>query len=420
MAADLSARLAIIGAGPHGLALAVRAVEHGYTPGEDLVVVDPSGRWLDTWIHQFAAYDIPSLRSPGVHHPGCDPGALGQWAQAHDRRSRAAYGQPRADAFEGFCDDLVRRHGLERSVIRGRARLLAADADSACVLLDEDRALEAARLALAVNPGRRRIPGWVTDLLPQPTDVVAHAGDVDLRHVAVDGDVVTVVGGGLTAAHLALGALERGARMVNLLIRRSLRVSTFDTDPGWLGPKELAGFAGLDPAARADAVLAARDGGSVPQSAAAALREAAAGGGLCLHEHSRVVAGVRAERPVLVLGDERRVVSDRIWLATGTEATVDSCRLLDDVVTAHPCPVHRGFPELTEDLRWPGTSLHVCGRLASLQLGPAAGNLWGARKAAERIVGQGVMRMVPPTESRPPVSSTTVTDQPKTVGRTTE
>lgn len=80
--------------------------------------------------------------------------------------------------------------------------------------------------------------------------------------------------------------------------------------------------------------MAARDGGSVPQSAAAALREA--------------------------------------------------------VATAHPCPVHRGFPELTRDLRWPGTSLHVGGRLASLQLGPAAGNLWGARKAAERIVDSAV------------------------------
>jgi hypothetical protein len=382
---QIRTELVVLGAGPHGLATAIRATEDGATPGDDLVVVDPTGGWLEAWEHSFAAYAIESLRSPGVHHPGSDPSALSSWSQANGRRSTAAYGQPFADAFSGFCGDLVRAHGLAGAVVPKRALLLSAgDGTGVSVLLDGHTLVEAERAVLATNPGRRRIPGWVDDLLPRPGGVVAHAADVDLRRFE-PGGVVLVVGGGLTAAHLALGALERGADRVHLLVRRSLRISTFDTDPGWLGPKELDPFARLSPAERADAVLAARDGGSVPAGIASALRKQERTGALVIHEHARVVAGVRAERPTLVLGDERRVTGDRVWLATGTQPCVDACRLLDDVRATHPNHVHQGFPELTDDLRWPGTSLHLSGRLASLQLGPAAGNLWGARKAAERI-----------------------------------
>jgi hypothetical protein len=387
VSATRSTRLVVLGAGPHGLAVALGAVEAGLEPGRDLVVVDPSGAWLTRWRHQFAAYGIDALRSPGVHHPDADPGALAQWAQAHDRRSEAAYGQPWADAFEGFCEDLVRDRGLDGTVCGREAVLLSATGAGVVALLDDGTTIEAERGVLATNPGRRRIPTWVGDLLPAPPRSVQHAADVDLRACDVEGQRVVVVGGGLTAAHLAVGAIERGARAVDLVLRRDQRISTFDTDPGWLGPKELDGFATLAPAARADAVLAARDGGSIPGSMASALRRRIRDGALEVHERTRVVAGQQRDGGLeLVLGDEARLGADRIWLATGTVATVDACRLLDDVAVAHPTPVHRGFPELSEDLRWPGTTLHVTGRLASLQLGPAAGNLWGARKAAERVL----------------------------------
>ena len=54
-------------------------------------------------------------------------------------------------------------------------------------------------------------------------------------------ETVFLIGGGLTDAHLALGAARRGAS-VDLISRRALRVRAFDTDPGWLGPKRLADF----------------------------------------------------------------------------------------------------------------------------------------------------------------------------------
>lgn len=387
--------LVIVGAGPHGLTLAIRAVEAGLRPGADFEVVDPSGAWCTEWRHRFAAHRIQALRSPGVHHPGSDAGGLSAFAQAAGLWSTARYGQPLTEAFNAYCDQLVDDAGLTDAVTPARAHLLAADEASVTVLCGGDHVITADRGVLATNPGRRRIPRWVHDFAPLRPDVLAHAADVDLRELDLDGETVTIVGGGLTAAQLALGASEQGAQLVHLVIRRRLRASTFDVDPGWLGPKHLSGFERLSPAERAAAIHRARDGGSVPHATLAALRRAESEGRIEIHENTRVVAGAAVEdRPAIVLGDETHVRSHRLWLATGTECTVDACRLLRDVVASHPCDQHQGLPDLPVDLSWPGTSLHLSGRLTGLRLGPAAGNIWGARKAAERILpaAVGVLR----------------------------
>ena len=391
-------KLLVIGAGPHGLALALRAVAAGLRPGVDLEIIDPTGTWLAEWKQRFAAHRITSLRSPGVHHPGTDPGALHQFAAGRNEQSRAAYGQPMTSAFNAYCDHLADEAGLTGAVTATKAHLLAADGDAVTVYCADHGVIAAERAVLATNPGRRRIPMWVHDLLPIPTERLAHAGDVDLRGLDLTGETVTVVGGGLTAAQLVLGALDNGARHVDLVIRRRLRCSAFDTDPGWLGPKHLRGFVNLDPAERATAVREARDGGSVPQWAISALRRAEDEGRATIHEDARVVAGANSGGlPLVVLGDETHLRADRLWLATGTECTVESCRLLEDVVASHPCDTYEGLPDLGEDLSWPGTTLHLSGRLAALRLGPAAGNVWGGQRAGERILASVAPERFPPS-----------------------
>jgi hypothetical protein len=98
-----------------------------------------------------------------------------------------------------------------------------------------------------------------------------------------------------------------------------------------------------------------------------------------------------------VLGDEARLDVDRVWLATGTQPDVAGDRLTSTLQDTHPTRLVGGWPLLEhDDLRWPGTNVHVLGRLAMLSLGPAAGNLWGARVGARRVASQIIA--VRPTE----------------------
>ncbi|NEQ53679.1 MAG: lysine N(6)-hydroxylase/L-ornithine N(5)-oxygenase family protein, partial [Leptolyngbya sp. SIO3F4] len=74
--------LAIVGAGPQALTLVTHLLRKKQTMGNRFVVLDPSGQWLQQWQHQFAAYEIPHLRSPVVHHPDPNPYALRAFAES--------------------------------------------------------------------------------------------------------------------------------------------------------------------------------------------------------------------------------------------------------------------------------------------------------------------------------------------------
>ena len=216
--------------------------------------------------------------------------------------------------------------------------------------------------------------------------LVTYGSDVDLRALSnLDGERIAIVGGGLTAAHLALGAASRGAS-VQLLCRHHLNVRAFDTAPGWLGPKYLAGFdAETNPARRlaiAERVLA---GGSIPEWMQTRLADFEGAGDITVREST----AVRACEPKpdtgcdLYLNHDESVRADRVWLATGTQANPQGLRcirpLLADVGDVH------GYPLLNEHLRLGPHPAFMMGRSATLTLGPAAGNLWGAQRAAHRI-----------------------------------
>ena len=78
-----------------------------------------------------------------------------------------------------------------------------------------------------------------------------------------------------------------------------------------------------------------------------------------------------------------RLHTNQLWLATGTDSDVYALRclqpLLADVATIE------GFPLLNDQLRLGPHPAFLMGRPTMLTLGPAAGNLWGAQRAAHRI-----------------------------------
>lgn len=65
--------IAIVGAGPQALTLVTHILQKKAKLRRRILVLDPSGIWLSQWRHQFAAQEIPHLRSPAVHHPNPNP-----------------------------------------------------------------------------------------------------------------------------------------------------------------------------------------------------------------------------------------------------------------------------------------------------------------------------------------------------------
>ncbi|HEY2704507.1 MAG TPA: hypothetical protein VGL20_12530, partial [Candidatus Dormibacteraeota bacterium] len=188
-----------------------------------------------------------------------------------------------------------------------------------------------------------------------------------------------VVGGGLTAVQLCLGAVERGARPV-LLSRAPLRERDFDVRPGWFTYR-LERYQAQPAWDRRAETLRAERRGSVPAAELDDLATCEARAEL----DSRCGVALREVSWSGTSLDVDGVGADRLWLATGHGYHVAAEPLLDELCRTHPVRVVAGLPVLTGDCLWPGTAVHVMGGLAALQLGPIARNLAGARIAAERI-----------------------------------
>ena len=371
-------RCVIVGAGPHALTIAAHLVADDRSLADDLVVIDPNGGWMRAWRRAFAAFEIEHLRSPVVHHPHPDPYGLLVFARAHGR-SRELHGRyqaPGTRLFDDYCDHVVDEFALGDAVVRGTVTAVGADG-LVTYRTELDRRTEQVygdRVVCAHHPRRP-----VTPDIGMPTRVGGlhcHAADVDLDEVGA-GEHVVVVGGGLTAGHLACAAVRRGAT-VDVVVRRPVVEREFDTDPGWLGPREMRAYLGtecLD--TRARLAVEARGGGSMPAWMLSRLRELGAAG--------RVRVRCRAGDELLA---ETTTDAHHVWYATGWATDPLGDPALGRLVESIGCRTVGDLLVLGPRLELGGTAVHVVGRPAALHLGPTAGNLAGARRAAALLVGR--------------------------------
>jgi len=411
--------IVIAGAGPHGLATAIHLLTAAPRLRERLVVADPTGAWMTVWREQFARLDIANLRSPAVHHPAPQAGLLMDHTATYRLpTSGLPYGLPTTRSFERFCDHMIEHHEIESLVSKGivvGVDVCAGDTgrEQLDVTLDTDAGgstMRAERLVIASNPCHPVVPEWVMNA---PSGVVEAAAQVDVR-VADDRNRILIVGAGLTAAHLACGAARRGAH-VTIVCRGELTERAFDTDPGWLGPKELDRYRAIEsPRARLRVARQARGCGTAPSWILRELRDLEQAGAVAILERCEVTDVDSDEgspggcfNVVHCDGAARTVSADRCWLATGTTPTIAALPLLDRLSSR--IPTIDGLPVPNADLAIGGLPIHVTGRLATIELGPAAGNLWGARQGARRITRSvtGIDVETDMTESRRPLRTAT-------------
>ena len=390
--------LAIIGAGPHALTLVTHLLQKKKSMRGRFLVFDPTGTWMSRWDRQFAAFEIPHLRSPAVHQPDPDPHALRTFAAPRPDELFAPYDLPGTQLFRDFCQEMIRRWQLTDCVYpaqvirvepcsdRGRARF--------CLHLANGQSIIARRVVIANGGAVQNVPEWVRQISTSyPKDRLLHSQQVDLRESRLQGERVLIIGGGLTSGHLALGAVERGAQVI-LMSRRNVYDKLFDADPGWIGPKYLKGFwAEPDLHVRWQTIQQARNGGSMTPAVLSQLRRLEREGKVVFYEQCGVSQAEWSENTWQVHCNNSAIhecihhqAINRIWVATGSQLDARNHPLLVDVLAAHPLEIVNGLPVVDEHLRWQGCELFIMGGLAALRVGPAARNLSGARAASDRIV----------------------------------
>jgi len=384
--------IAVIGAGPHAMTVVTHLLQKRQQLRQRLLVFDPSGTWMQQWHNQFAAFEIPHLRSPAVHHPDPNPYALRQFAQSRSHELYPPYDLPGTSLFQDFCQELIRRWSLQQRIVAAkviRIEPVKQNLRSRFRLwLHNDQSIVARRVILATGGGTPQIPDWVQQIAsPYPPEKLCHSCHVDLRHLQLHGETILIIGGGLTSGHLALGAIARGAKVI-LMSRRNLQEKLFDADPGWLGPKYLKNFwAESDWQTRAELIHNARNGGSMTPAIMTQLRRAQHHAFIKLIEKCQVSCATwQSNHWQIACDDNSKHECDRIWLATGTKINITAEPLLTQIIEQYPIPTAKGLPVLDSHLRWVGSELFITGGLAALQVGPVARNLSGARMASERIV----------------------------------
>ncbi len=253
--------------------------------------------------------------------------------------------------------------------------------------------------------------------------------DQDLR--------LLIVGGGITSAQLTLLASKASWCRGVTLIQRSKTLSRhFDVENKWMGPnrgKLLADFWSLDMESRPAKLREARGGGSMPPELLREIYNQVEEQDLdsfCVREEVEIShVKWNGERFDVAFDDGSEIEQyDMIWLVTGSENNLDKYAAFDDLRETLPVETVNGLPVLNQDLSWPsrrrgGTETRsesqvkteyagenrdamshtnntndeekwkqiarrrfwCMGVLASLELGPDALNLVGARQGAVRV-----------------------------------
>lgn len=377
----------IIGGGIHGVHIAVRLIGEAGVPPERLAIVDPGDRLLSRWRSCTTTTGMTHLRSPSVHHLDLSPHALHQFAGRRKHRAPGLfahpYDRPAIGLFNKHCDRVIETYGLAELHIQARAVDCSVDHDRVGVRLDCGREIEASDIVLALGASEQ--PAWPT-WAQRGDDRVHHVFEPEFEGWPSRPETVAVVGGGISAAQIALRLLDEGHR-VHLISRHPMRVHQFDSDPGWIGPKLMTGFSKERDIDRRRALIRdARHRGSVPPDVHRPLRRAIELHRIHWHEDQVVGIEVGRDGLDLRLGTGERLEVERLLLATGFASHRPGGAMVDALVASASLPCAQcGYPIVDAGLRW-HPRVHVSGPLAELELGPVSRNIVGARRAGDRLV----------------------------------
>lgn len=376
----------IVGGGIHGVHLAVMLQAQAGVSRERIRVIDPHPELMQRWSTTTGNTGMMCLRSPVVHHVDAEPMSLLHYARKAGKADAFfvhPYQRPGYALFQAHSREVIHRWGIaslhERVSVTGLTRR-----GSSWRVHTSGGELFAKRVVLAIGPSSGlHWPDWAAPL--RSTGRVHHVFEPTFDRSRLPGGHVVVVGGGISAAHLALTLAAERPGAITLLARHPFRVHLFDSDPVWLGPLGRQQFARVAQPERRDFLKSVRHRGSLPPEVEKKIRAFRGVGALQVVEANVQQArsaegGIELETCCAPLPRAASVI-----LATGFDAARPGSDWLPNTIAEERLPVaHCGFPLLPPSLEWaPG--LFVSGALAELELGPPARNISGARIAARSI-----------------------------------
>ncbi|CCU80437.1 FAD binding domain-containing protein [Blumeria hordei DH14] len=415
--------------------------------GLDIVVLDAQAdSWMHSWNQNFEKLKISHLRSPMFFHP--DPsdrdglrafaflkgrlnelkeieGVVGKELSKHqrkqkqknrdnsqphitylDERYRDDYYRPSQSLFKAYCEDIVDRYGISKIVQKSQVNSINFDADQEIFSLKTSTGEKKARIVVlavgsALEP--RLPPDCPFKVAPSVTHIMSSNNYPNVLPRKTSNKFVktiVIVGGGLTSAQVAKLAADEGISKIYLILRGSFKTKHFDVDLHWLAKfrnKSMNEFYYADSdEERWEIMKSARGGGSVNPEFKEVVEKLQKQGRLVLKVHTTVEEAKWEENTSswsislkTKYDSPEKIQADHVIYATGTPVSISSLPAIQPILEQYPINTVGGMPCLTDELMWKeGVPLFVTGKLGGLRLGPAAGNLEGARLGAEFIAGK--------------------------------
>lgn len=368
----------IIGGGIHGVFHAGYLRRECGLSGNSIRIIDPEDNLLSQWTEQTRNCGMAYLRSNSSHCLHTDFRSLRRFARETDSSVEdflQPYSRPSLDLFMRYSRSYILEHRLEQMHLKAKA--LSITSNTLYHVSTDHETLQGRNIILCPGRSVPRLPSWVNGSRTRCIHVLDPGVNVtnELRGLAKDKKTsLAIIGGGISGVNLALSIInDYPALHVDIFSKNDLNVCLFDFDPGFVGPKKLDQFYGLDEAEKRKVISKARNKGSIPAEIAEKLREKIESGRIRLIQKNA--------------GESE--ISDTYDFCIFASGYSDSSDALPEIVkqTAQDCNLtvdNQGYPVLDDRCQWnPG--LFVSGAAAQPLIGPAASNIIGAHLASRRM-----------------------------------
>lgn len=373
----------IIGGGIHGTHIALKLKASGC---HNFRILDPHPELLYNWKWCTCNTGMQYLRSPEVHHIGVQPFDLKKFVTQSSSQQKAYISpnnRPSLSVFNAYADLQLKTHNMDELHEQATATQITIEPSGISVDTDQGK-ISARRVVLALGKTNQLLwPGWASELKVRNSSI-NHVFDTNFTTESLQkATQKVIIGGGLSAAQLALRLLKDSEGQVVICSPHPLKKSDYDTNPGWMGSNF---YEDTPYSNRRNMISQARNRGTITIATYRELQKHIAKKNLTLK-----VAKVRKadfltpELMLLFLNNGESLVANEIILATGFEKQRPGGILVDRLIEQYGLDCAEcGYPIPSKTLEWEN-GIFVTGPFAELELGPTAANIIGARHAAQRL-----------------------------------